>query len=258
MKKICEYCKNEFEPKHNLRLKPNKYCSIKCHHKDIKGKSWDIICGFEKAKLRADKISRTMKEKIARGEIQIKIPANNFAVRNTGGKTLEELYGVEKANRIKKQVGVHSIGNTNSLGRIMPLHEREARVKYYEEHPEAIAKIKEARAQQIFPVEDTAIEVKIQNYLKELQVDFFTHHYIKDIEHSYRCDIFIPAMELIIECDGNYWHKYPIGTDIDNIRTRELIAKGFKVLRLWESEIKNMSKEDLDIKMSQFFTKEPF
>ncbi|GAG67123.1 unnamed protein product [marine sediment metagenome] len=41
-------------------------------------------------------------------------------------------------------------------------------------------------------------------------------------------------MNLVIECDGDYWHKYPVGRDIDHIRTKELIQKGFKVLRLWE------------------------
>ena len=47
-------------------------------------------------------------------------------------------------------------------------------------------------------------------------------------------------MNLIVECDGNYWHKYPIRRDIDNVRTKELIEKGFRVLRLWESEINDM------------------
>jgi very-short-patch-repair endonuclease len=47
-------------------------------------------------------------------------------------------------------------------------------------------------------------------------------------------------MNLIIECDGNYWHNYPFGNDRDKIRTTELIAQGFKVLRLWEHEIKQM------------------
>jgi len=48
-------------------------------------------------------------------------------------------------------------------------------------------------------------------------------------------------MNLVIECDGDYWHKYPTGTEIDHIRTKELIEKGFKVLRLWENEIKPMT-----------------
>ena len=105
-------------------------------------------------------------------------------------------------------------------------------------------KIRIARATQIVPVKDTKIEVKIQDYLKKLGVDFFTHQYIKDIKHSYQCDVFIPSINLVIECDGDYWHKYPVGKDIDHVRTKELIEKGFKVLRLWEREIKVMSIDD--------------
>ena len=99
---------------------------------------------------------------------------------------------------------------------------------------------KNHRAKQILPIKDTRIEVKIQMFLKELGYEFFTHQYMKEIEHGYQCDILIPALNLVIECDGNYWHKYPIGRDIDHIRTKELIEKGFKVLRLWEYEINNM------------------
>ena len=99
------------------------------------------------------------------------------------------------------------------------------------------------RSTQIFPMKDTSIEVKIQNFLKQLKIEFFTHQYIKEIKHAYQCDILIPSLNLVIECDGDYWHKYPIGNDIDHIRTSELLSKGFKVLRLWENEIKVM---DLD------------
>ncbi len=110
-------------------------------------------------------------------------------------------------------------------------------------------KLRETRKKQITPTKDTSIEVKIQDYLKKLNVDFFTHQYMKDIKHGYQCDIFIPVMDLIIECDGDYWHKYPIGRDIDNIRTKELIDKGFKVLRLWEREIKEMSINEFKEKL---------
>ncbi len=106
-----------------------------------------------------------------------------------------------------------------------------------------IKRIKEARKNQVFPTKDTKIEVKIQNFLKQLKIEFFTHQYIKEIKHAYQCDILIPSLNLVIECDGDYWHKYPIGNDIDHIRTSELLSKGFKVLRLWENEIKAM---DLD------------
>jgi len=93
--------------------------------------------------------------------------------------------------------------------------------------------IKKNRAKQIFPIKDTSIEVKIQNFLKELGIEFFTHQRM-NIKHSYQCDILVPSLNLVIECDGMYWHKYPIGLERDHIRTKELLQKGFKVLRLWE------------------------
>lgn len=105
---------------------------------------------------------------------------------------------------------------------------------------------KETRAKLIIPKKDTAIEVKIQNFLKFMGIEFFTHQYIKEIEHGYQCDIFIPSLNMVIEADGNYWHKYPTGNEIDRIRTLELISKGFKVLRLWEHEIRKMDVNEFN------------
>jgi len=115
---------------------------------------------------------------------------------------------------------------------------------------ETIQKIKEARAKQITPIKDTSIELKIQSLLKQLKIDFFTHQYIKDIEHGYQCDILIPVQEginkkTIIECFGTYWHKYPFGREVDIQRCEELREQGWKVLVLWENEIKVMELNNL-------------
>jgi very-short-patch-repair endonuclease len=59
-------------------------------------------------------------------------------------------------------------------------------------------------------------------------------------------------MKMIIECDGNYWHgnkdifptlnKWQIEQiEEDRIRTKELKERGYKVIRLWEKEIKEIS-----------------
>jgi very-short-patch-repair endonuclease len=107
----------------------------------------------------------------------------------------------------------------------------------------------EERRNFIMPKRDTYIEVKIQNYLKLLNIEFFTHQYIKEIEHGYQCDILVPSMNLIIECDGDYWHNYPNGKELDHIRTKELLEKGFKVIRLWENEIRYLNLEDFKAKL---------
>ena len=46
-------------------------------------------------------------------------------------------------------------------------------------------------------------------------------------------------------------HKYPIGNGIDHIRTKELLEKGFKILRLWEKDIKVMNINNFKILMEQ-------
>ena len=104
--------------------------------------------------------------------------------------------------------------------------------------------IKQARLKQIFPLKDTSIEIKIKSFLDDLDIKY-TQHKVIQIKHPYQCDFFLPKSNIIIEADGDYWHNYPIGNEIDHIRTKELIEKGFKVLRLWENQINKMSISDL-------------
>jgi very-short-patch-repair endonuclease len=101
-----------------------------------------------------------------------------------------------------------------------------------------ILRIKEKRLYQKVLMADTKPEKAIQNLLKELGIEFIKHKPIIDIEHKYQCEICIEP-NIIIECDGNYFHNYPFGREIDRIRTNELNEKGYKVLRLWEHEIIN-------------------
>jgi len=152
------------------------------------------------------------------------------------GKTFETLYGKERAIKMKKL-------------------------------------IKERRARQVFPIKDTSIEIKIQNFLTKLHLEYFTHKYISGITNSYQCDIFIPKQETegviinkktIIECDGCFWHCCPIcrqkdkknewqlkQKEKDKLRTKELIQKGFRVLRLWEHEIRPMKINDFQEKLNE-------
>jgi G:T-mismatch repair DNA endonuclease (very short patch repair protein) len=132
-----------------------------------------------------------------------------------------------------------------------------------EEHKQHLRKPKsdtsKMKGNRIFPSKNTKEEVKIQNLLKQLEIEFFTHQYM-EIQHGFKCDILIPSFNTIIECDGDFMHcnplKYPpnfirfptnkkIKTaqeiwEIDRLRTQELKEKDFNVIRLWESEIQNL------------------
>ena len=147
------------------------------------------------------------------------------------GLTKETDVRVKKMSESNKGRHEHTKGTSNGF--------------YGREHTEETKeKDRIQRNKIILPKKDTKIEVKIQNFLKQLGIEFFTHQYMKEIKHGYQCDVLIPSMNLVIECDGNYWHKYPIGLERDHIRTKELIEQGFKVLRLWEVEINEMTIKD--------------
>jgi hypothetical protein len=171
---------------------------------------------------------------------------NSGAIKYMRGKTFEEIYGNKKSEEIKKAKSI-SIKN------------------FIEKNPKFKNLLKEARSLLIMPFQDTSIEIKIQNFLKELKIGFFTHYYCKEIAHSYQCDIFIPVQKnrnrfikqpIIIECDGDYYHcnseiyEIPINEmqreqiEADKIRTRELLQRGYKVIRLWENEINKLKLED--------------
>ena len=132
---------------------------------------------------------------------------------NKKGKKFEELYGKDKAEELKKD-------------------------------------IRRNRAKQIFPKKDSKIELKIQAFLQALGLEFYTHRYM-DITHSYQCDFLIPSMKIVIEADGDYWHNYPNGREIDRIRTIELNAQGYRVIRLWEREIKEMTLEKFQMELDR-------
>src|SRR3990172_1499503 len=205
-----------------------------------KGKTWEERLGKDKAAELKKTLSLRRKgvPPTNKGIKTGLIPKNAFLkgdVSTKKGKTYEEMYGKERTKQLRNNHSMRMKGFT-------PWNK--GKIEIYSE--ETIKKMKEARALQIVPMRDTSIEVKIQNFLKQLGIQFYTHQYMKEIDHSYQCDILIPSMSLVIECDGNYWHKYPIGKEIDHIRTSELIERGFKVLRLWEHEIRNMSLDNFN------------
>lgn len=82
-------------------------------------------------------------------------------------------------------------------------------------------------------------ELKVKKLLEDLHINFIHQYYVKDIKHDYVADFCIPENKLIIEADGDFWHHYPTGREIDTIRTLELTFNGYKVLRFWERDIHN-------------------
>lgn len=173
--------------------------------------------------------------------------------------------GVKLSEEHKRRIGLALMGKKrseqtkakmrlNHVGMIGKTLSKEAKQKMISSltgriiSEETKAKMRLARRNQILPKKDTTIEIKIQNFLKQLGVEFFTHQYIH-IEHGYQCDILIPSKKIVIECYGTYWHKYPYGNEVDSLRCQELREKGYKVFVFWENEIKLMTIDDFSQKL---------
>ncbi len=198
------------------------------------------------------KMSNTRKKLMEEGKLFLNETRDKMRQNRLGKHLSEEskeklrnlIISKETRDKISK-AGMGRIFSKESRKKISLAH---MGMKFTEEHK---LKLKIHRAKMILPTKDSSIELKIQDFLRQLSIPFITHKHMKEIAHGYQCDILIPSMKLVIECDGDYWHKYPIGRDIDHIRTKELNEKGFKVLRLWEREIKVMRLSDFESKLKE-------
>jgi len=116
---------------------------------------------------------------------------------------------------------------------------------------------RETRARQKFPTQDSKPELLIQSILKKHKISFKKHHSFKLSESNHQADILIKP-NYIIEIFGDYWHFNPNqydGESIQKVRRKEIKVKevwkydkyvidgmkkqGYKVLVIWESELKN-------------------
>ncbi|MFA6073997.1 MAG: NUMOD3 domain-containing DNA-binding protein [Candidatus Woesearchaeota archaeon] len=255
-KQISELFNCSYPPIYNI-LKENNI------NTSSKGKTYEEKFGKEiaeerKKKLIGHKVSEETRKKIREKAIKperIAISIKNLPKGQEGywlGKRRPDmsgenhpLYGTHRSEESRKK-------------------SKDSRFKYLKEHPESIEKIKEARAKQVTPFKDTSIEVKIQNFLTLLKVEYIAHKYISEIENRYCCDIFIPLQrgikqKIIIECDGDYFHANPDfysneklnkrqieQRERDELRNKQLTEKGYKVIRLWEHDIKRMELNNFE------------
>lgn len=93
----------------------------------------------------------------------------------------------------------------------------------------------------------TSIEKKVYDELKAKGLLFERQ---KTIGNKFTVDVYIPKLNLIIECDGDYWHNLPNNKRRDISKDAYLKKCGFDVLRLTGTEIKDDSfKQELEEKL---------
>lgn len=92
------------------------------------------------------------------------------------------------------------------------------------------------------PRKKTSIEIAIEGELKQFGLNYQSNVPLCNIGVV---DFLLPDYDIVIECDGNYWHNpkyFPKATQRDANQNLVYSFNGYKVFRFWEDEIKKSSK----------------
>lgn len=81
---------------------------------------------------------------------------------------------------------------------------------------------------------ETSIEKKVRESIQATGLEVKQEHAIAKREVF---DIFIPALNLLIECDGDYWHQSARAKGRDAVKDKRARSQGYRVERLSESLI---------------------
>ena len=111
------------------------------------------------------------------------------------------------------------------------------RTRRYLDDPQNLARVREllSRTRRTARLaRPSSIELSIRQVLDKLEIPYLAEHRIG----RYLADIFIPEKNLVIECDGSYWHGIKGRAAGDARRDGYMVARGYTVLRLPEKAIK--------------------
>ena len=90
---------------------------------------------------------------------------------------------------------------------------------------------------------NTSIEQKVAAELIKRKINFQQNKGILSIANV---DFYLPEHNIIIECDGDYWHSRPDTQKNDKRKTKLLQQNRFNVYRFWEHEINKSTENCID------------
>ena len=91
------------------------------------------------------------------------------------------------------------------------------------------------RAAKLTPKKRTSIEIAIEKELIRRGEEFIEQHPLCGIT---LVDFYLPRKNIVIYCDGNYWHSTQKRKETDRNQNITLERNGYKVFRFTETEIK--------------------
>jgi very-short-patch-repair endonuclease len=80
----------------------------------------------------------------------------------------------------------------------------------------------------------TSIEIKMADELASRGIEYEEQRNLGD---KFLLDFFLPEYNIVIECDGDYWHRLPSSIRRDKAKNAYIKACDLSLFRFWESEI---------------------
>jgi len=214
----------------------------------------DISCGWTKGKHRTGKdLERVKKLRMGcklsdKHKLAISIanrghghPAFNKGM--TKDTSLSVLQGSQKLKRLYKDGHAKcgfkkgSIPHNKNKTKVdyVPLKRTSETLHCWYINPKNEESIKE-KFKKVSSQHNTKPERLIRGELEKRQIIFKYQKGMK-IGRKYRVVDFFIEPNIIIEVDGNYWHKYPEGLSQDKFKDDLAQQCGYITMRFWESEI---------------------
>lgn len=158
--------------------------------------------------------------------------------RNKGRKhTPEEIEKIKEARKKQHQVFDENARRNMSIAqkkywRNLSKEERELKVKRFINAPRE-------------KTSDTKIELEVERQLKEngIQYEKQKYCYNKAAKRGFYIDFYLPKLDIMIECNGSYWHSLPHRAERDSElkylveNSRKKIHKNLALIVLWDYEI---------------------
>lgn len=187
-------------------------------------------------------ISNANKGRKYSDEIKKKISISLKKYYKNGGK--HSMTGKKLSEDRKRKIGLSKLGQRHSDKTREKMSKNNG--KYWlnkKRSKKTCKKIRETIINNPIKIfKDTSIEKKIEKELKYRNILFEKQ---KSLCKIAIVDFFIKP-NIVIECDGDYWHNFPDHIERDKNKNRILRKNGYKVYRFWGYEINNSSKKCID------------
>ena len=92
---------------------------------------------------------------------------------------------------------------------------------------------------------NTKPELAVKDFLNRYGLVEKKDYFFQKNIQGFLVDFYFPKRNLILFVDGNYWHKYPNGTEKDKKQEKILLKNGYKIIRLWADDI--LKKSDYEM-----------